>query len=208
MFHCIGLFLYLVSSMENTSVIIAAIFIIITTSSITTFAQADNQEYFPDTANQIIEPQFIVQGTSGYSAETLPSYYHNDTLHAKNNLFGSAGSVIIFGGISANYERMVLNIPEFNSSLWLRLSAGKTYSLVLGGFIYQYLSLTSLIGKENNHFETVIGLFRFGWDLFNAEGYGLAGGIGYRYQKPEGGFLFRSGLAFPESLYLSVGYSF
>ena len=33
-------------------------------------------------------------------------------------------------------------------------------------------------------------------------------GLGYRYQKPDGHFLFRTGLALPESAYISIGFCF
>ena len=35
-----------------------------------------------------------------------------------------------------------------------------------------------------------------------------AGAIGYRFQKPGGKFVFRTGIGFPESLYLSLGLCF
>ena len=33
-------------------------------------------------------------------------------------------------------------------------------------------------------------------------------GIGYRFQKPTGGIIFRTGISLPEAIYLSLGYSF
>ncbi len=35
-----------------------------------------------------------------------------------------------------------------------------------------------------------------------------AGSIGYRFQKAEGGFIFRTGIGFPDGLYVSAGFRF
>jgi len=39
-------------------------------------------------------------------------------------------------------------------------------------------------------------------------GFDVAGEIGYRYQNPEGGFLFRTGIAWPETVYIGLGFNF
>ena len=144
--------------------------------------------------------KIIHEPTRIYSAPLM-----NDTTLSKNNLFGTAGSVIGYGGISVNYARYISYVETIHTSLWVRLSAGKTYSLVIGGFSFQQLSVSALTGRKNNHFEAAAGLLRFHWDRFDIA---PAGNLGYRYQKPEGGFIFRAGIAFPESLYISFGFSF
>ena len=70
-----------------------------------------------------------------------------------------------------------------------------------------------LTGKKNNHFELNAG----GFLGIDGEGFlGIVDGeafifpifnVGYRYQKPEGGFIFRANAGII-SLGLSIGYAF
>ena len=82
---------------------------------------------------------------------------------------------------------------------------------------------------KNSHTELGLGL----GTLFDKQGYGIevsntsiphagnekpsrlnhttitpAANIGYRYQKPSGGFVFRTGIGFPDGVYLSLGFAF
>jgi hypothetical protein len=63
-----------------------------------------------------------------------------------------------------------------------------------------------LTGSRRSHFEAKAGVGFF-WDgdllsLFPSVS------VGYRKQKPGSGFIFRTGIGFPDALYVSWGYSF
>ena len=63
-----------------------------------------------------------------------------------------------------------------------------------------------LTGVNAHHFEASAGLlksFDEHYDMFP-----LCGVIGYRIQKPGGHFIFRTGVGWPEALYVGLGVSF
>ena len=83
-----------------------------------------------------------------------------------------------------------------------------------------------LLGRKKSHLELGLGMA----SLFDKEGYNSAvqnavyysakpsredyrsflpaATIGYRFQKPDEGFVFRTGIASPDGIYLSVGCAF
>jgi hypothetical protein len=62
-----------------------------------------------------------------------------------------------------------------------------------------------LTGVRNHHLEASAGLVAFLDNYFSSP---LSGSIGYRIQKPGGHFIFRTGLGWPEALYVGLGVSF
>ena len=64
-----------------------------------------------------------------------------------------------------------------------------------------------LTGKKNNHFELNAGGFLGFEDTYNEAFIFPIFNVGYRYQKPEGGFIFRANAGII-SLGLSFGYAF
>lgn len=68
---------------------------------------------------------------------------------------------------------------------------------------------TSLTGKGSNHLEVGLGAMYAEYTEEEAEAILLpAGNLGYRFQKPDGRFIFRTGVGFPEAIYISFGFSF
>lgn len=100
---------------------------------------------------------------------------------------------------SLNYERIVFNKPKIKESIQF----GITYYPKFLGFtdLWIFASSNSIRTFGNHHFEIGIGIMstidipknlnnenvHLSWSPF------LTGRIGYRYQKPEGKFLFRIG---------------
>lgn len=62
-------------------------------------------------------------------------------------------------------------------------------------------------GNKNSHFEFALGGMYMN-TLPNRSRILPSGQLGYRYQKPNGAFVFRSGAGFPELIYLGMGFSF
>ena len=62
------------------------------------------------------------------------------------------------------------------------------------------------MNEEKHHLEVSAGLVKSldkYYDIFP-----LSGSIGYRMQKPNGHFIFRTGVGWPEALYIDLGVSF
>ncbi|MEN8119248.1 MAG: hypothetical protein ABFS35_02835 [Bacteroidota bacterium] len=124
------------------------------------------------------------------------------------------GSICIFGpGASANgnYERMIAERNnKFFKTYWFRISGGVYSAWEWGNGIHFITGVTMLSGSGKNHFEFNIGLTSI-FDLASSVDNQYifpAGILGYRYQKKDGHFVFRSGLGFPEIVYFSFGFCF
>ena len=147
---------------------------------------------------------------------------------SKNTVYLSFG----VGGISfmmnANYERKLVQTEDhFLSSLWVKGLVGSWSAWDSKGTQFS-LAAVGLSGQKNNHFEYGLGLTSlYDKTAYSSELNDFNGGysnkqptkldntyfvvyanIGYRYQKPDGSIIFRTGLAYPEGLYLSFGFAF
>jgi hypothetical protein len=122
-----------------------------------------------------------------------------------NSLYGSIG----FGGLIAtytiNYERiMTSNLDRGVVATFIKTGFGGFASWGDDGkFLnFQYGILT---GSKAGHLELSAGpnfILKGDWSL------PVAATLGYRLQRPGKGFMFRTGLALPESLYIGLGFSF
>lgn len=105
-----------------------------------------------------------------------------------NNATFAAASVGIVSYGTLNYERKIYSGAKVN---WYgRLGAGAAINPNSQTGFGGLAAITLITGKKNNHFETSLGVFRsvgatssFVYPVLD---------IGYRYQKPEGGLLFRT----------------
>jgi hypothetical protein len=126
-----------------------------------------------------------------------------------NAIYGSVGTLITYyNNANIYYERMFQrNSHESRIATFVKAGYGG-WSSPMGGngsyFLGQYGILT---GVKKHHFEVSAGLTKFFGDSEKIETL-LSGSIGYRTQKPEGNFIFRTGLSWPEALYLGFGISF
>ena len=140
----------------------------------------------------------------------------------RNSLSFNIGTAILANGLGLKYERI---IPR--KHLYYSISANANFFRFsffgVENHTVLYLSNGFITGiDERSHFDASIGL---GWDYVNVESYGGiygSGGsaasqynqflpvasFGYRYQVPNDGFIFRTGVGFPELVYLSLGVSF
>lgn len=126
-------------------------------------------------------------------------------------------------GFSLNFDR---RFYPFNTEK-ISLAARVGLSGFPNSFLIAPMSLSALFGGKNHHFETSVGT-NVGWVVnddfanINKEDFGrgvlhLAGGMGYRFQKPERGIFLRvGGIWLTETFnyqneiipYLGAGYSF
>lgn len=157
------------------------------------------------------------------------SIYSQDSVNPsrKNTFYGTAA--VYYGVIgNLNYERKLKeNDNRFINEHWLKLSYG-AWEEFFGSNGNQYaVSWIGLTGKNNNHLEFSLGLA----SLYDKSGYNYlkqevdnnessklsrsnyynfktSFGVAYRFQKPNGRFIFRSGLGWPEILFISTGVCF
>ncbi len=145
----------------------------------------------------------------------------------KNIVYGTASLFRYMASVSANYERII----KFKENAPLK------YSIIKIGYgewadwgesgNYIIVGLSGLTGSRASHFESHLGLtvlyfisdyeLELDWKEYINEPhpsksdfikYYPSFALGYRYQKPGGYFVFRTGSGFPEYLYVSLGISF
>ena len=125
----------------------------------------------------------------------------------KSALYGGLGITPVYGHITVNYEYMFAQRPD---------KAFKYRGVRVGSGMYQYfadaslntiISYMCLTGTENKHFELGLGVSYMHFTTLERRYIAPAPNAGYRYQKPDGKFIFRTGIGFPELLYVSFGYA-
>ncbi len=125
-------------------------------------------------------------------------------------------------GLTLSYERKLWH-PEKPNPLFKTFTARIESGLFLSAFdniageedlgSFYALSISGITGKGKNHLEFGFGVVRAegieniyccladdNWDIYPS--------LGYRFQKPEGKFIFRVGASHPRYTYISIGYAF
>lgn len=140
----------------------------------------------------------------------------NNTSTIKSNaIYGSAGVLtteLYFAGI-VYYERCIKqNMWNTNISSFVKAGYGAYGTFLFGTSIegrYALAQYGFLMGPKNHHLELSAGPSYYIRSKGNPDyEYPISGTLGYRYQKPEGNFIFRTGAAYPEAFYIGIGFSF
>ena len=128
------------------------------------------------------------------------SYKAGREYYANNNLYLEGSSVIQSINFETKLYRSESNLFQLNG----RFGLGYFYIDFFG--VQQsagaLAGLNILLGRKSNHFETSLGVFAgsdtgfFQW---------LIATLGYKYQKPEGGFIFRLNIG---TLLIGVGFGY
>ena len=146
-------------------------------------------------------------------SNTIAAQYVNpDSAKLKmfnNAIYGSVGTLITYyNNVNIYYERMFQRNSHKSKIASLVKAGYGGWSSPMGTkgsyFLGQYGILT---GVKKHHFEVSAGLTKFFGDSEGIETL-LSGSMGYRTQKPDGKFIFRTGVSWPEALYLGFGVSF
>ena len=147
---------------------------------------------------------FITLG-SIYSQQD--SIKQTELIYRKNTIHGSLGTIAIGYSASIFYDRILSesqNKSKFTTFLRLGYQ-GNIFIFSNGGNAY-IVEGGMLTGKNYSHFEGALGVTYF---TSNYEYRVLpAFSIGYRGQKPKGGFMFRTGIGNPEWVYFGLGFAF
>jgi len=131
-----------------------------------------------------------------------------DETYAKHTVYGNIGWAFVIANMSINYEYKFFEKPEsFINSLSIKASGGIWAVMVMKG---RFISV-SAIGLSNS-FEYGIGIAKLDnmdSPIGFANSYYLpTANIGFRYQPPRNGVVFRVGLNFPQGMYMSLGFKF
>ena len=130
----------------------------------------------------------------------------SDNNYKMNLIHGSFGTLVL--GYTANifYDRLLSRIGKQNSTCTF-VRIGYQDNIILtdpngSAFILEGGILT---GKNYGHFEGALGI-----TYIQTQNNVIrpAFSVGFRGQKPNGTFMFRTGLGFPELLFLGVGIGF
>lgn len=129
----------------------------------------------------------------------------SEKLYPKNVIHGSVGTLLIGFTASVFYDR-ILSESENGSkfSTFMRLGYQENIFLFTQGRAFT-LEGGMLTGRNFGHFEAALGIsyLQNGVDFFRP-----AFSVGYRGQQPNGNFMFRTGLGFPELAYFGIGLAF
>ena len=142
----------------------------------------------------------LILNISGKAQQTENSLEARNSINAYIGLFE----------LNINYERNIFQSPKSHSNLRLGFGYGMFFTAGEGTYINP--AFIHLIGEKSSHLEIDLGVKymltnsiedadfsdTFITDIF----------LGYRYQKPSGGFMFRFGLNYPTLINLGVGYNF
>jgi len=139
--------------------------------------------------------------TIGFSANAQSS---EKNILSKNSIYFDTG---LIPGIHAfvNYERSIYQGERVS---WFgRAGFGIGGMLLSEGGFGGLGAVTMLTGKKNSHFELNAGIFS-GKDIGNSNSFALPLlDVGYRYQKPDGGFVFKAKLGIL-GVGIGLGYAF
>jgi hypothetical protein len=143
----------------------------------------------------------------------------NTVSEFRHGLSANAGSAIFFSSAGIGYECLLVS----TSNLRLYAGAGGAFSAVIFFGIskgaFGFLDAHLVVGNRNNQFETAIGAFLYAdlsYQSYSNNGSTFRGistvlplfRLGYRYQRPGTRFYFRTGIGFPDMLYVGFGGSF
>jgi hypothetical protein len=120
----------------------------------------------------------------------------------KNSIHASIGTVILYSTINCYYDRVIFERHKNKTTVGLfRLGYGRFGGIENEGEQYILQS-----GIFRSYFEGLLGFAirpQDGDELLKP-----AISIGVRWQEPNKSFLFRTGIAYPESIYFGLGFSF
>lgn len=139
-------------------------------------------------------------------AQEFPSYTFNEKKKKdkRNSIQVSLGNFFFAGSANIFYERIVREKKHYQT-----LRIGHNSIATFGGAAKTISLHTGIItgAMKDSHFESNIGLlYRYNNNYNNDALFSFS--IGYRLQKRKKRSMFRSGLGFPEFLYLSYGFRF
>ena len=141
---------------------------------------------------------------SQYKSVTNKQHFKPNTIHLNP---GTGIPIALYVSGFINYDRILKEkLFHRNINLFARASIGGTINWT-DESIAALLQTGLFTGNKKSHFEIALGGLYL-YTFHNASVFSPSGQIGYRYQKPQGSFVFRSGIGFPELFYIGLGVAF
>lgn len=126
----------------------------------------------------------------------------------KNAIYGNLGSGGIYFTATGYYERMIKQ-KMWNTSISSFVKVGFGAEVHWGGESRYLLSQYGLLfGAKKHHLEIGLGPGYFSNNSVTGKLFMMSGTVGWRFQKPDGNFIFRIGTSWPEAVYAGLGLSF
>lgn len=129
----------------------------------------------------------------------------------KNIFYLDIGTSIAYLSATGYYERiLVQNVWNTKISPFIKIGYGG-YVLIDGSGQYLLSNLGFLTGTKKHHMEISVGPIYYKKKSFSTtnidELITISGSLGWRFQKPGGSVIFRTGVGLPMGLYLGIGFS-
>ena len=125
----------------------------------------------------------------------------------KHSIQGSVGTLGVYFSAIGTYEYIFWQNKKTHLATFARAGYGGYAVLLATGGGVALFEGGILTGASKSHFEAAIGLSYF-MPKDENEFTAPAASVGYRLQKPGGHFIFRTGLGYPEALYVGLGVAF
>jgi hypothetical protein len=130
-----------------------------------------------------------------------------------NSNFGPRNYINAYVGVveyNINYERNLIQKSKSFSNV--RIGFGHASILIAGEGKYINAAVVHLIGKKNSHLEINLGMKYMVTNSISdpkfSETYIPEAFLGYRFEKPSQGLIFRVGVSYPTLINIGVGYKF
>lgn len=126
----------------------------------------------------------------------------------KNLVYGGIGSVLLYSPAYVYYERQLQERflkSKFSSFVTVGTGAAAHWE---GASEYFALRFGLLLGENTHHLETSLGTSYFYHGDMQDAIIPISFTVGYRKMIPRQNFVFRTGIGWPESLYVSWGLRF
>lgn len=142
-----------------------------------------------------------------FSIGSFPAFAQEslNVLFRKNSVYGSIGLAGFYVTATGNFERILTQSLEKGITATFAKIGYGTYGSWGDDGQYLYVQYGFITGKKGSHFEMSAGP---NFVVMGDMDLPVAFTLGYRHQKPGKPFMFRTGLAGPESLYVGIGFSF
>jgi hypothetical protein len=127
-----------------------------------------------------------------------------------NAIYGSVGYGLVYVDATVYYERMFNRNAQESISTFVKVGYG-VIGVGVPGFEggpgnYILGQFGILTGVRKHHLEVSAGLTKYYGDVDISIPWSVS--IGYRFQKPGGNFIFRTGVGWIEGIYAGLGTSF
>ena len=127
----------------------------------------------------------------------------------KNVVFGTFGIWPMYSTIMGHYERAFIHhTNSFVNSVGIRLGTGYSTVWTEDGGINYSTNVFTILGRGINHLEIGAGLLLAPWTATREHNLFPSFNLDYRYHKPSGSLILRTGIGWPEAVHLSIGYCF